>query len=367
MDDVLSRRAINRATLARQLLLRRAEPAEFSVLDAVEHLGGLQAQTPHTWYTGLWSRLTGFRPQDAAELLTERRAVRVALMRGTIHLVSADDCMALRPLVQPVIERGTMGAFRKRLAGVDPVRLAATARAHLAERPLTFAELGKLLAEEWPEHDAHALGQGARAWLTLVQVPPRGLWGRSGPVAHTTAETWLGRDDVPPMTPETMVRRYLAAFGPASVKDVQQWSGLTRLSEIVAGLGDLVTFRDEHGVRLFDLPGAPRPDADTPAPARFLYDFDNLLLSHADRTRVVTDAFAAQRYDPHGWIPNLFLIDGFTAGDWRVTRERQTSVLTIRPWAPLRPADVDELTKEGGDLLGFLAPPGDAREIRIGG
>ncbi|MFI0422357.1 winged helix DNA-binding domain-containing protein [Spongiactinospora sp. 9N601] len=360
MENVLSRRAINRATLARQLLLDRAE---MPVIDAVEHLAGLQAQTPHTWYVGLWSRLRGFRGEMAAGPLAARELVRAALMRGTIHLVSARDCLALRPLVQPMIERSTMTTFGKRLTGVDPVRLAAAARAHLAERPLTFAELGRLLAKEWPDHDAHALGQGARAWLTLVQVPPRGLWGRSGPVAHTTAESWLGPADVPAMTPQAMVLRYLAAFGPASVRDVQQWSGLTRLTEVMTGLG-LAEFRAEDGSRLFDLPDAPRPGPDVPAPARFLYDYDNLLRSHADRTRVVTDAYYAQNYDPYGWAVSSFLIDGFTAGDWRVTRQGRTSVLTLRPYSPLRDPDADDLTKEGTRLLGFLAPD-DAHDIRF--
>ncbi|HEX2036936.1 MAG TPA: winged helix DNA-binding domain-containing protein, partial [Chloroflexota bacterium] len=267
---VLSRRALNRATLARQLLLSRRQ---LPVAQAIEHLVGLQAQTPHTWYVGLWTRLEGFRPPLVADLLAERRVVRLALMRSTIHLVTARDCLFLRPLVQPVIERSMNGNFGRSLAGVDAAALAAAGRALVEERPLTFTELGKRLAERWPGRDPAALAQAVRAWVPLVQVPPRGLWGTSGQARHTSAESWLGRPLDPAPSLEELVVRYLAAFGPAGVMDMQTWSGLTRLGEVVEGLRPrLVTFRDEQGRELFDLPDAPRPDPDTPAPPRFLYD-----------------------------------------------------------------------------------------------
>src|SRR4051812_13529389 len=175
MDSVLSRRALNRATLDRQLLLRRAA---WSVPAAVEHLCGLQAQTPHSWYAGLWSRIEGFRPEHAADLLTDRTLVRIALMRSTIHLVTARDCLAFRPLVEPVIERGMRSNFGRNLAGLDASALVAEAGRLLGERPMTFAELGRRLGETWPGRDQASLCQAARAWLPLVQVPPRGLWGR---------------------------------------------------------------------------------------------------------------------------------------------------------------------------------------------
>ncbi|WP_162795395.1 DNA glycosylase AlkZ-like family protein, partial [Nonomuraea lactucae] len=188
MDPLISRRALNRATLDRQLLLRRTDRP---VLDVVEHLGGLQAQTPHTWYAGLWNRIEGFRAADAADLLASREIVRIALQRSTIHLVSARDCLAMRPLLQVVTERMTRTTFGGRLAGVDLGELAKVGRSLLEERPMTFAELGRALAERWPENDPHALGQGVRWLVPLVQVPPRGLWGRSGPIAHAPAEAWL--------------------------------------------------------------------------------------------------------------------------------------------------------------------------------
>jgi hypothetical protein len=372
MDPLISRRALNRATLDRQLLLRRTDKG---VVEVVEHLGGLQAQTPHTWYTGLWNRISGFDPAHASDLLASRELVRIALQRGTIHLVSARDCLAIRSLLQPVIERMTRTTFGKRLAGVDPDELAAAGRALLEARPMTFAELGRALAERWPENDPHALGQGVRGLVPLVQVPPRGLWGRSGPIAHTSAESWLGFNEwsgatelmnsVPPMTAVELVRRYLAAFGPASVMDVQTWSGLTRLGEVVESL-DLVRFRDETGRILYDLPDAPRPAEDAPAPVRLMYDFDNVFLSHADRSRVIseTGAAALQGFMGTNVVPRVILVGGFTAGDWTVSRAKGVSTLGIHQWEPI--SVLEEVEQEGLRLLEFLAP-GDKHEIVVHG
>ncbi|GGS49235.1 hypothetical protein GCM10010156_04870 [Planobispora rosea] len=230
---VLGSRALNRATLARQLLLRRSE---LTVPQALEHLAGLQAQTPHTWYVGLWSRLADYTPEGTARLLRERGAVRMALMRSTIHLVTAADCLWLRPLVEPVIERMTMSNFRRGLTGLDLAELVAAGRELLAGGPLTFSGLGRALAERWPENDPASMAQAIRAYVPLVQVPPRGLWGESGPAAHQAVETWLGRPVDTDASPERLVLRYLAAFGPATVRDVQHWCGLTRLAEVVERL-----------------------------------------------------------------------------------------------------------------------------------
>ncbi|AQZ69255.1 unnamed protein product [[Actinomadura] parvosata subsp. kistnae] len=359
MDPLISRRALNRATLERQHLLRRTDR---SVAEVVEHLGGLQAQTPHTWYTGLWSRIAGFRPADAADLLLSRELVRIALQRSTIHLVTARDCLAMRPLLQPVTERMTRTTFGKRLAGVDLDELAAAGRALLEAKPMTFAELGRALAERWPDADPHALGQGVRCFVPLVQVPPRGVWGRSGPVAHTSAESWIGYD-VPPMTPAELVRRYLAAFGPASVQDVQTWSGLTRLAEVVEPM-DLIRLRDEAGRTLYDLPDAPRPGPDVPAPVRLMYDFDNLFLSYADRSRTITETGAAvlQSFMGTNIVPRVILVDGVTAGEWTVTRAKGVSTLNVHQWEPIKV--LDEVEEEGRRLLEFLAP-GDRHDVTV--
>jgi Winged helix DNA-binding domain len=336
-------RALNRATLARQLLLRRAD---LDVPAALSRLGGLQAQTPQTWYVGLWTRLAAYVPAPTAGLLADGTIVRMALMRSTIHLVTAADAQWLRPLLDPVIHRGTMGAFGRDLHDVDRDELVALARVLLDERARTFTELGRELALRWPGRDPLALGNAARAWLPLVQSPPRGLWQRSGKAVHRVFPAPLVEAPV-----DRLVLRYLAAFGPATVRDCQQWSGLTRLSEVFARLRpSLVSLPGGY----FDLPDAPRPDPDTPAPVRFLYDFDNLLLSHDDRRRVIGDV----DYTTQGWgggnmeMPRSLLIDGFVAGTWREDKGR----LTVRPFRRLTQRERDEVEVEGGDLLEFLAP-----------
>jgi len=366
MTNVLSRRALNRATLARQLLLRRHE---MPLLDAVGHLVGLQAQTPQSWYHGLWSRLTGFQPERLAELLTDRTVARIALMRSTIHLVTAADCLAIRPLVQPVIERSMSGNFGRNLVGLDRDEVAAAGRKLVDEEPRTFSELGRLLAERWPGRDQASLAQAVRAWVPLVQVPPRGVWGKSGRALHTSAEAWLGgteATEAPPMTVDELVVRYLTAFGPATVMDAQTWSGLTRFAEVFERLRpQLRAFRDESDRELFDLPDAPRPDPDTPAPVRFLYDYDNLLLSHADRSRVITDGYRWQQFPPDGVMPQIVLVDGMTAGTWKINRSRASATLTVRPFARLAQAAMVELAEEAERLFEFAAANATTRDIQL--
>jgi hypothetical protein len=238
--------------------------------------------------------------------------------------------------------------------------VAAAARALVEEQPRTLSTLARLLDERFPGRDAFALGQAIRAWVPLVQVPPRGVWGKSGCAAHTSVEGWLGRVPSLGFSLEDLILRYLAAFGPGTVKDVQTWSGLTRLREVIERLRPrLVTFRDEHGAELFDLPDAPRPDPDTPAPPRFLYDYDNLLLSHADRSRVITDGYHEQSFASDGPMPSIVLLDGFTNGTWKITRHRGTATLTIRPVKRLLDEDATALAEEGARLLAFVAPDAD--------
>jgi hypothetical protein len=360
---VLGPRELNRATLERQLLLRRRMLA---VLDAIEHLVGMQAQAPSPPYIGLWTRLKDFRPDELGRLILERRAVRIALMRNTVHLVSARDCLALRPLVQPVLDRtlNSPRANRAHLEGVDIETLVAAGRALLEERPRTAKELGVLLQEQWPERDPASLARAIRHLVPLVQVPPRGVWGKSGPAAHTTAESWLGRPLDPTPTIEDVVLRYLGAFGPATVKDVQTWSGLTRLGEVMERLRTrLRTFREESGKELFDLPDAPMPDPDTPAPPRFLPEFDNLILSHADRTRFIAEEYRKALASRNGMVPAAFLVDGFVQGTWKIERSRGRASLEIKPFEPLPKEDRDALAEEGERLLRFIGA--ESSEIRF--
>jgi hypothetical protein len=362
-SDTLSLRQINRATLERQMLLRRWR---MPMLDAIERLVGLQAQTPHSWYHGLWTRLEGFQPERLAELLINRQVARIALMRSTIHLVTARDCLWLRPLTQPVIERGARGSFGRHWVGLDIEAVAAAGRALVEEKPRTFSELGNLLAVRWPDRPPAALAQIIRAWTPLVQATPRGVWGMSGPAAHTTVEAWLGRPLATNPSVEELILRYLAAFGPATVKDIQTWSGLTRLSELTDRLRPrLVTFRDEQGRELFDLPDAPRPDPEIPAPPRFLYDYDNLLLSHSDRTRFITDRYHKQGFTMDGPMPCIALVDGFTNAAWKVIRSRNSATLTIKPFTRLSSKDTAALTEEGARLLAFAAPDARVHDIQF--
>ncbi|MFD8578081.1 MULTISPECIES: winged helix DNA-binding domain-containing protein [Streptomyces] len=352
---VLDTRALNRATLARQLLLGRAE---MSARDAVAHLLGLQAQNVKPPYFQLHARLAGFEPAELAGLMESREVVRMVTMRSTIHTHTAHDALTLRPLVQPARDR-EVTYFRKGLDGVDLDRLAHRARAFVEGEPRTMAEIREDLLREWPDADPQSLSVAARCLLPLVQVTPRGVWGRSGQVRLTTVENWLGEPAGAAQPVDDVVLRYLAAFGPASVKDMQTWAGVTRLREAFERLRPrLAVFRDENGVELFDLPDAPRPDAGTPAPPRFLPEFDNLLLSHADRTRVVPAEVKGR-----SWTGNqahcTLLVDGFLAGLWRL----EGGVLTVELFDRVPKAAQEEIVAEGEKLIADLGglPAGSDR------
>ena len=369
---VLGQRALNRALLARQLLLARRPlpPAggerSGQVIATIEHLVGLQAQAPFPPYYGLWDRLAGFRPADLADLIASRQVVRIGLMRGTIHLVSADDCLLLRPLIQPVLDRGFRNGFARQLPGVDLAALAEAGRAAVEQRPRTFSELGTLLAGHWPGHDQAALAQAIRALVPLVQVPPRAIWGAAGPAAHSSAESWLGQPLHPRSSLDTLVVRYLGAFGPATVRDIQAWSGLTGLREVVERLRPrLRAFASSSGAELFDLPAAPRPDPGTPAPVRLVAEFDNLILSHADRTRIISDQDRRRLASRNGIFPGTVLIDGFARGMWRIIAARRAAVLRVELFGLVTDRDREEVAAEGKRMLEFAAPEAEARDIRF--
>ncbi|MGC5776357.1 winged helix DNA-binding domain-containing protein [Paenibacillus pabuli] len=351
--QVLGPRALNRALLARQMLLSRVN---LPTLEVIERLVGLQAQAPTAPYFGLWTRIEDFHPDELSQLYLNHKVVRIALMRSTLHLVSAGDCLDLRPLVQSAHDRGLKGTYGKRLVGLDLNELASAGRALIEAQPLTFNELGKRLGERWPDHDPSVLAAAIRVLLPLVQVPPRGLWGNHGQAAHTSAEQWLGHPLSSESSVEKFVLRYLVAFGPATVKDIQVWSGLTRMSEVIKKLRpQLAVFRDEHGRDLFDLPDAPRPDAQTPSPPRFLGEFDNMLLSYADRSRIIDEAYRKQVFTVNGIIRSTLLIDGFVSGIWKIQREHGTATLSIELFKQLSTEDHCAVMEEGAKLLKFAA------------
>ena len=359
----LSLRALNRATLERQLLLR---PAEMSAYDAIEHLAGLQAQAPFPPYYALWARLKGFRPDELSQLLLERQVVRIVLMRGTVHLVSAADALAWRPVLQVILDRDllTNTMHAKPLKDLDHAEVASAARDLLSGRPHSSPELGAELARRWPETATASLTHLARAKLPLVQVPPRGVWGKAGQTTYQVLDEWVGSPLAAPPDPAGLISRYLGAFGPASVADVQAWSGLTRLGEIAERM-DLRKFRDPGGRELIDLADAPRPDEDTPAPARLLGPFDQMALSFADRTRVISDAARKRVISHNGLVKGTLLVDGTVRGFWEIKKVRKAATLELTPFEKLLKRDVSALASAGGRLLTWAEPDAETHDVQV--
>jgi hypothetical protein len=360
--DVLTVRRLNRATLARQMLLRRERS---SVAEAVERLCGMQAQEPRLPFPGLWSRLHGFRREDLHRALHDRTVVRSTLMRGTLHLMSAADYIAHRMTLQPMLTR-SLALLGTRAEGLDADEVLPVARALLGETPRTFSELRAALVEAFPDSNDRALGFMVRMSLPLVMIPTEERWAFPADSRFGLAEHWLGTAVSNEANTEALVLRYLAAFGPATAGDVQQWSGLQGVKPVLESLRPrLVLFQDERGRTLFDLPDAPRPAEETPAPPRFLPEFDNLVLSHTDRTRVLADKHRQFVLGAkNGRIPATFLVDGWVAGTWRVERKREAATLAMTPFDPLPKNVAATLAEEGDALLRFLEDDAVTFDVR---
>ncbi len=364
-DVVLSSRALNRALLARQGLLERSRvPAD----EMVERLVGMQAQVPENPYVALWSRIDGFRPEELSGLIAERALVRAGLMRSTLHLVSARDCLAIHPITLPVLSRTFASPHAAGMNGADVDEVVAAGLDLLAQEPRTRGQLAAELVERWPAAEPLALAYAITLNAPLVQTPPRGLWRQTGQATWAPAEHWLGAELDPEPDVEALVLRYLAAFGPASVADIRSWCGVTGLREVVARLRpELSSFRDENGKELLDVPDGVFADPDTPAPVRFLPEYDNLLLSHADRSRVLRGLGPGLPYPTGKWIGQL-LLDGFFRSYWEITEENGVATLTIDRFT-LTPADapaaIEEIEAEGACLLAFVAPDAADRRVRF--
>ncbi|GAA0595143.1 winged helix DNA-binding domain-containing protein [Actinomadura livida] len=356
---VLDDRALNRAALARQLLLDRSDlPAS----DAVAHLCGLQAQEPQEPFVGLWSRLRAFDPAELSDLLTGRRVVRTHLMRRTVHLVTADDVLAWRARHTAMLRQKALGVYRRDLDGVDLDELAAAGLAVLGDgRPRTMAEMVDAVAGRWPDVPRRALGEMLVSALPTAQAPPRGVWREKAGVRNVLLTSWLGReidplpeDDTDPVG-QAMVRRYLAAYGPATTADLRAWCGLAGLRAAVAAVrGELVAFRDERGRELLDLPGAPRPDPDTPAPVRFLPAFDNAILGYNDRSRIIDDAHRGISVAGERAV----LVDGRVCATWTV----EADTVVVSPLNRIAKTDRHAVEEEGARLASLLTG-GDRVEI----
>lgn len=348
----LSRRELNRTLLVRQMLVERVELTPFEL---VRHLVAVQGQEPNWPYVGLWARLHGFRYDDLAVLLRDRKLVRSTMIRRTVHLADAHDFRWLRPTVRPIVYAALQSAYyRDEIEGIDLDELAAAGRELLSGREMSRAELGKLLAQRFPDRHERRLAESVEVLVPVVHGAVTGAWGawRNRCVTINIAEEWIGAPMTRPQ-PETLILRYLAAFGPASVADVQAWAGVTKLAGVMDGLRPrLRVFRDDLGKELFDLPDAPLADADLEVPVRFLPAFDNALLGHKDRRRVISDEDRNRIAKVASAGVPMYLVDGFVHGRWSLVGD----TVRIQPWHPLSAADEAAVRAEAECLLGFIAP-----------
>jgi hypothetical protein len=364
---VLSDRALNRTMLARQQLLARGGGP---VSELIDRLVGLQAQAPLAAYVALWSRLEDFAPEELVDLMRSRAYVRGHAMRSTIHLLSAEDFVALRALSDEAVGRNLSGQapWARAVRQADRAALAADLRAALADGPLTREELISRLSGRWSVALAGAAATSVAILAPCVQAPPRGLWGQGGPVAWAAVEQWLGTElPDPPPSPVGFLLRYLAAFGPASVADMRAWAGWKGLRQVMdAARVPLRRFRSEHGRELLDLPHAPHADSGLAAPVRLLPEYDNVHFAYQARERINPHRFPIPLAPGNGAAMGTFLADGVFTGTWKrhVSADGHTATLAIRPYRRLTAAEHTDLHQEGGALLAFLAP-GAAREVHI--
>jgi hypothetical protein len=365
--DTLTLRQINRATLARQMLLAREK---VTAVKAIERLVGMQAQWPKPPFLGLWTRIEGFQRDHLTSLFHKRTIVRATFMRATIHVVTAKDFLALRPAIQPVLEAGMQAILKERLDGIDLTALMKQVRKMLDREPLTFAAIREEFLRADPKADERAMGYAVRMLLPLVQVPVEGqAWAFPSQACFAPAEQWLGKP-IPSKAgqPDALLLRYLEGYGPASADDMRAWAGLSRVAvkEAVDRLRPkLIVFRDAGGKReLFDLPDAPRPDGDAPSPVRLIPEYDNVITTRAD------ERFVAKADRPRVFLSALriaatVLVDGFAAGVWKLDATKKAATLTIEPFKPFAARVKKEVEAEAEAMLKFAEPEARAHEVRI--
>ncbi|MGH9263624.1 MAG: winged helix DNA-binding domain-containing protein [Acidimicrobiales bacterium] len=342
---VLTTRELNRALLARQLLLERAR---VTVPRALELTGCLQAQYAPSMYIGLWSRVEGFGRDDLTQLLEARAVIQGTLMRVTIHLVSLADYWPLALAVREARRNLWLRAVRHTATTADFEEAAKVVRERLREGPVRRTELDRLVGRD------KAVGVGL--WVDLVRVPPSGTWERRRADLYGLAEDWLGPPP-PDLSVEAatvhLVRRYLHGFGPATAADVADWGGLRTadVQQVLNGMR-LRRFTTDDGLPLYDLPRAPLPEGATPAPVRFLPTWDASLLVHARRKAILAEEHRSLIFNtktPHS-VPT-FLVDGAVAGTWRYEKGR----VHVNPFEPLPPSARREVDEEAARLAAFHA------------
>ncbi|WP_433163336.1 winged helix DNA-binding domain-containing protein [Kribbella sp. CA-247076] len=359
---VLSGRAVNRATLVRQMLVGRVD---VSAVEAVGRLVGMQGQEAKHPYVGLWSRVDGFAEGDLDAAVEGREVVRATLFRGTLHLVTAADYLRFRTTLAPVLEAG-LRMLKERAEGLEPAKVVKAAEKLLAKEPLTFTDVRDGLQQEFPDVNERALGFCTRMMVPLVIYPTGTRWGWPANPKFTPAEAWLDGKLHPKPVAEELVTRYLSAFGPATPADFQTWSGLPKAKPVFDGL-ELEQFTDEAGKTLYDVPDAPRPDPDTPAPVRFLPEFDNLLLAHAKRERIIADEHKPAVFTKNLRVKATYTVDGLVAGLWTAAKKRGVATLTLTPFGRTTKKTAAELEREGSGLLRFLEPEAKTYEVVTGG
>lgn len=364
-DRILKLRELNRATLARQMLLKRET---LSVPAAVERLAGMQAQLASAPFVGLWTRLENFKREDLAKEIEARKIIKATLMRATLHLFTADDFLRFRATLQPVLSGAGETIAKQRGSDFDQDQLLKAARKFIADQPRTFAEISEMVAELMPNHDVGALRYTVRTQIPLVQVPVSGGWSFPGKPAFTLAESWIGKKISAKENLRDLVLRYLAAFGPASPTDMQTWCGYSLpalKAEFEKLKPELTVYLNEKRQELFDLPTISLPKEDAPAPVRFLPEFDNLLLSHKNRNRIVPDEYRSKVYLPALRVAATILVDGFVGGAWKVEKTKTSATLLIEPFAKLTKQDRAALTEEGEKLIRFIEPDAKSFDLKF--
>lgn len=358
----LSLRALNRATLSRQMLLRREK---VSPVAALERLVALQAQLARPPFIGLWSRIEGFRREDLVRAVGKRQVVRGTMMRATLHLLSRRDYLAFRPVLQSALSKGAVSVLGRRAGGIAFDEVVAAARACFEEGPRTFAALRDRMKKLYPRLDERAIGHVVRLQLPLIQTPGDGApWAYPGVADFAVAESWLGARLKEGDRPHELALRYFAAFGPASPQDLQSWTGIAAATSVVEELRPrLRTFRDERGKELFDVKEGPLPAEDEDAPARFLPEFDNVLLGYSERARIISDEHRRLIFTKNLLVPATFLVDGFVAGKWVVERKRNAARLLVRPFGTLAKRSREALAEEGERLLQFVEADAATRSV----